>query len=517
MRTNYLYAKVNNNVALMGVFMLKKEKIFGIMALLTVFSALLSSDGITVGTEGVEATGWWNVDWKYRMPIKMEEKSGDTLTDYQVSVNVDTALLIATGKMQTNSADIRFTDFAGNEIPYWIESGINTENTTIWVKVPQIPALGTETIYMYYGNPTASNAANASAVFDFFDDFVGTELDVAKWTWRAVATSGGIPVQPGIGYVTVANSTVSVVSPNTDGWEQATELTTISNFTLPLVLEGNLSVPNWGGYGSAGWYRAAWGGLSDSNMSQGSSSMRHGVVFFLASENEYCPYVLDEGVSGYLSNYPDTPIDFHTYRAIWKTNSTEFYRDGIYHEEVTTNVPKVSLPIWFLTSQWGGPGWPESRIDVDWVRVRKYAFPEPTCLLGSEEAFTDFSVHWEEETYHVTTISNSTISDFEFNGTAICFNVTGIDGTTGFCRICIPTALMNDTYRVYVNSTEVPCTLLPESNTTHSHLYFTYNHSTQEVVIIPEFPSSLVLPLLMSFSLVAVVLSKKKRHQSKHR
>ena len=62
--------------------------------------------------------------------------------------------------------------------------------------------------------------------------------------------------------------------------------------------------------------------------------------------------------------------------------------------------------------------------------------------------FYDFNVTSE---CHVQTICNSTISDFQFNGTEIMFNVSGENGTAGFCRICIPTALMNDTFTVYVD------------------------------------------------------------------
>ena len=94
--------------------------------------------------------------------------------------------------------------------------------------------------------------------------------------------------------------------------------------------------------------------------------------------------------------------------------------------------------------------------------------------------FSDFDVTPE---HRVTTVSNSSISDFQFNVTAFYFNVTGEDGTTGFCRISIPTALLNGTYKLYINSTEVPYTQLPCSNITHSYLYFAYDHSTQNVVI----------------------------------
>jgi len=126
-------------------------------------------------------------------------------------------------------------------------------------------------------------------------------------------------------------------------------------------------------------------------------------------------------------------------------------------------------------------------------------------LMGMFSEFNATSQHY------VQTICNSTISDFKFNGIAISFNVTGETDTTGFCRICVPRALMNETYQVFVNGTEVQCNLLSCSNTTHSYLYFSYNLSTQEVIIIPEFPSFLILPLFMTTTLLAVIAFRRKQ------
>jgi len=121
--------------------------------------------------------------------------------------------------------------------------------------------------------------------------------------------------------------------------------------------------------------------------------------------------------------------------------------------------------------------------------------------------FSDFKATSE---HHVQTICNSSISDFQFSGTAICFNVTGENGTSGFCRICIPTALINEIYKVFVNGTEVSYNLLSCSNSTHSYLYFNYTHSTQEVIIIPEFPSFRILLLFMITTLLAVTVYRRK-------
>jgi len=135
-------------------------------------------------------------------------------------------------------------------------------------------------------------------------------------------------------------------------------------------------------------------------------------------------------------------------------------------------------------------------IDVDNADTRP--------LMGM---FSDFNATSE---YCAQTVCNSTVSDFEFNSTAISFSVSGEDGTLGFCRICIPTALLNDTYQVFVNGTEVSHTLLPFSNSTHCYIYFTYTHSTQDVVIIPEFLSYLTLPLFIISTLLAAVLYRRK-------
>jgi parallel beta-helix repeat protein len=126
--------------------------------------------------------------------------------------------------------------------------------------------------------------------------------------------------------------------------------------------------------------------------------------------------------------------------------------------------------------------------------------------------FSDFNTTSE---YHVQTICNSTISNCQFNGTAITFDVSGENGTAGFCRICIPTSLMNGTYRVFVNGTEVSNNLLPCSNSTHGYLYFNYMHSTQEIVIVPELSSFLILPMFMMTALLAVIVYRRK-HSKRH-
>jgi parallel beta-helix repeat protein len=108
-------------------------------------------------------------------------------------------------------------------------------------------------------------------------------------------------------------------------------------------------------------------------------------------------------------------------------------------------------------------------------------------LMGT---FSDFKITWKQETHHVTTICNSTISEFRFEvGTEtgnkiISFNVTGKDGTVGFCRVTAPTDLTNYPFIVLVDEEETTPTLLNVSDKTHAYLYFTYTHSSHTITII---------------------------------
>jgi parallel beta-helix repeat protein len=129
---------------------------------------------------------------------------------------------------------------------------------------------------------------------------------------------------------------------------------------------------------------------------------------------------------------------------------------------------------------------------------------------------------WNEIAYSVDVVSNSTVSGFHFNpqeGPFLKFNVTGQEGTVGFCRIAIPKSLLwaeDRQWIVFVGG--VPITnYTTTSDQNCTYLYFTYGHSTKTVqitgtkVVVPEFPSFLILPLFMMATLLATIVWRKKR------
>jgi len=117
--------------------------------------------------------------------------------------------------------------------------------------------------------------------------------------------------------------------------------------------------------------------------------------------------------------------------------------------------------------------------------------------------------------YHVNVVTNSTIEEFEYfkSNSTIKMHVSNMTAnqTYGFCRICIPHALMTEPYNVTIDGAEphyVNYTLHDDGD--NRWIYFSYEHSTLEIVIIPEFPPMLIMPLFMIATLLAVIVYRRK-------
>lgn len=137
-------------------------------------------------TEFVAQTQWL-MGWTFRKAHKVLGSSGAGV-NYQIRLtiyfgsgtdNIDNVYL--SSACQTDFDDIRFTDDDGmTELSYWREEFTDSVSAIFWVKV--LDNLDTnQTIYLYYGNPTADSNSNGDSTFIFFDDFSGTSLNTTKW------------------------------------------------------------------------------------------------------------------------------------------------------------------------------------------------------------------------------------------------------------------------------------------------------------------------------------------------
>jgi len=126
----------------------------------------------------------WLNGWKYRKKHIILGSSSGTVTDYQIRITVHYGSgtdsgehVYLNGKCRADFGDIRFTKSDGKTIqPYWIEEKVDGDYAVFWVKLDYIPPDGT-TIYVYYGNPEATDISNGSSTFPlYFDDFEDGQL-----------------------------------------------------------------------------------------------------------------------------------------------------------------------------------------------------------------------------------------------------------------------------------------------------------------------------------------------------
>jgi len=105
--------------------------------------------------------------WLYNQPISITNSNLQNAVNYQMQLTINTQSLISAGQMSPSGNDIRFTGTCTGNIfyNYWIQSGINTPTTIIWVKIPLIAANTTTTIFMSYGNPAAIAQSTIQGTF----------------------------------------------------------------------------------------------------------------------------------------------------------------------------------------------------------------------------------------------------------------------------------------------------------------------------------------------------------------
>ncbi len=160
--------------------------------------------------------GWFDQSWLNRRKITFDNSSSGTdLTDFPVLVTLNAT---STGnidytKTKASGADIRFTDADGTTpLAYEIETWDPTATSTIWVKVPSLAAGSTtDSIFMYYNNPAASDGQSATSVWS--NDYAivqhlgdGSTLSLTDSTSNgrngtAVATNGFPLPSAGVGKI----------------------------------------------------------------------------------------------------------------------------------------------------------------------------------------------------------------------------------------------------------------------------------------------------------------------------
>ena len=275
-------------------------------------------------------------------------------SDFQVKVTLSSGQY--TG-MNATGNDLRFYDVNENPCNYWIEAWNTGGNSTIWVKVP---VSGTNYLYMYYGNGSATAASNGATVFDFFDDFT-TALG-SQWSR---ITSGGSINQSG-SVVTLSNTNGGTVAlSNTTAFTASSTSFFLETKHREVGYNRNryyATTSSQGGCPIAGFdygYFFNGGGAQNSAQIYWGSYPGSNTV---SNNTDYLTrWQITDG-----STYNWYTLNYSTGAAITNGSRTTTFVSNI--RFITISVTEVA----------------NTSTIVDWIRIRKYAASEPVATTGSQ-------------------------------------------------------------------------------------------------------------------------------------
>lgn len=291
--------------------------------------------------------------WQYVKTVTINNTSNsNNLTAFQLNLTFDTQTLISQGKMNIDGSDIRFTSSSCLELNYWIEKGINSSSTSIWVKLNSIQGNTSDSIFMYYGNSLATPVSNGDSTFIAFDDFddnsISSAWSIENANW---VESAGVLTSSGNGsytYPTIFR----------------TDLNSVSSFYIHYYFKWS----NTPGTAAGGWF---------------STQMNKQPYYDLQMRNSN-EYSFSSSQSGNLftASWPHN-TNWHShdiYRdesGLWK-----IWLNGSLQGSATNNdIPVID------TLRFTGPsnGWGfNANLSIDSFYVAKYTSPLPTNLVGNE-------------------------------------------------------------------------------------------------------------------------------------
>jgi len=302
----------------------------------------------------------WLTSWSYRREITIDNTSNsNNLTDYQVKITLDNTNFDFS-KANNDGSDIRFTDDDGSTLLYhWIEKWDSAnQEAVIWVKVPSILASSTKTIYMYYGNSSASDASDGVNTFEFFDDFSG---DLSKWYISSGSASDTIEI-------TVDNKLYL--------HEEGSPCKTCQSqdsISGDFILE-------YKGKSDVGSNYNLGLGIMDSNQSDGNG------FFPFFNGNKY--FGCFKRTGGSWSNLANTGSwtenTWYNFKIIREGSGFSFYQDE--SQVGSWSITEIGNSVYIIIPRiWNEETGDAGNLYYDNIRVRKYTDPEPSSSVGNEE------------------------------------------------------------------------------------------------------------------------------------
>jgi len=368
---------------------------------------------------------WWNSNYGYRKRIAVNSNDVSALSaGYSALLTLDTASLVAAGKMISTGNDLRIA-YWNSSSSLWKEldrdiENMNTASTKVWFKTQTSIAASSydANYFLYYGYSGAGNPpANRENVYVFWDDFESGAL--SKWsiqsgTWN-VATDQKLAGTFSLKTTTGNNGWIKPSSSVSEKdvlleayWRSAAS---DLDFGQCLRVQSE-ATKNWfdtwveadlgSGWNIGKFENDAWSEIIP-NQGSYSANIWYKVTFIVSGETQ--ARVL-------INNTQVTPPSG------WANIGTTFTAPGT-----------IAFCSWAV----GSGAW------VDNVKLRKYIDPEPSTSLGIEEqryfvsGAVPESVQNADSNYFVVRSAGSTISTTAYYPSS--YNLLGstglVSGATG--------------------------------------------------------------------------------------
>jgi len=281
--------------------------------------------------------------WQYCANINIDNTgNSNALSNYQQKVVLSISNFDFS-KANSDGSDIRFLDNDDSTpLSYWIEGWDSSGQTaTIWVKVPSIPASSNYTIYMYFGNASATSESNGDNTFAFFDDF--STKDTSKWNWPADWT-----IENGYAKQTYSSD-----------WPPSGDLSHTFSSTIELTSGVGVMIETYvKNLGTVYAYDLQIG-VTDSGTSYGTDWAVGAYDRIFGSSST------DWGEADTRNWNPVKLLVLDGLQKIWINGA----------KEASNTISITSISKIYITSK-GQSYW-------DWIRVRKYTSTEPTTTVGT--------------------------------------------------------------------------------------------------------------------------------------
>jgi len=316
-----------------------------------------------------------------RAPLEITHAGLTGLDGFEVQLSLDASSLDWSLVTDTG-ADLAIYDENGQQLPHWLESwDTQAQEGRLWFQVPQLPAQGSSTVFLYYGDSSVVDSANPFDLFAFFDDF--EDGSYSEW-WHPstsdvqLSESGGIlgvwPSTSGDWGVAVANAELEPLSHGYAFVYQSRRVdTSCEGHGLYVFHEDSYNDPTSSHDGTGNdpqsGYRLLAGMTIDCSSLTG----------LLASESTGGSWTEMASLSLSDTGYTDDDWYRHELRYDVDAGSLEFGLDG------------VAEGLSFASDAWRGPLFSLATADDDapaefaYVFVRQYVSPEPTVTVGEAQ------------------------------------------------------------------------------------------------------------------------------------